>query len=841
MPEIDISQLSVFENCPIEFKEVNSNDFQDPFTTEGKIIIEPNEQGYINDALQSNILLNEKDTTVINAAVGQGKSYGIIQTVKRYYDKMQNGEDKYLIFVASPFVSLVKQYVDDIQKDANIPKEDVFNYGELGRNPEAEYVDKPIQVVTANTLLGNHGVDSFKSSKAKMDYINNLIKYSEDNDLKVVFIFDEIHDAYHNFENKFIFNLWKWKHLLLKNYVISATFNEASKIVIEFLAELTDFKIRILESKRTRFPEKQSKLHLHYSNSYYFKENTPEIVKLIKSLVTRNKNIDILCHSKTLANSIKDKKSEIGKLLHQKYGDIKLCVSENVSNNRMGNEEPKNQFSNYMDKDDISKGYQCNIGTNFKTGVSIKKENHAFVIIFPPRSTRLPFKNLYGIFSKGMNDIIQSLARQRVQGEIHIVMPTPNQFNYSSLEYSSMSTIQKELFAKFYDEVKIKNPKEDEEEVRFYPIKSQYKLLSNFYNEELYPNVKDQVEEVGKSTRNGLVAINYPTLKEFIFSDGEKFLANQYLLFGADLSAYVTYSAITNQFINCRLVELNAADVLFFEPENIRQKLAEYYKSIHGIDYFNTSEYDSFGRFLDKTRRFLFDNYTIKIKHVNSSSVVSWKTINEWKNRNFEKQILGFCIEVFYGLEHLENNTNQIFQDADISRQFYLSNGLKDGALNEFTDAKIVRFFEILKVLINKIEDSVLHYETSQTSYAYLFSKPPRDFFSGEDVVLIDELIALIEYNEYLKNNIFHLKARLNTNSLTKKKEAIYKFITEDFFEFEPDRLPTGNPRPRIKKNIRKIDLSNSNKVISYSMDNGVVIDTTDGKFEIQSNFTLEI
>ena len=43
-------------------------------------------------------------------------------------------------------------------------------------------------------------------------------------------IADEIHDAIHNFKEEYIFNLWKWKDVIIKNYIISATFNEASKV-----------------------------------------------------------------------------------------------------------------------------------------------------------------------------------------------------------------------------------------------------------------------------------------------------------------------------------------------------------------------------------------------------------------------------------------------------------------------------------------------------------------------------------------------------------------------------------------------------------------------------------
>lgn len=381
--------LDHFDSFPIEFKEVNPEDFQLVFDSSGgrisrsdfvienggdKIIIEPNDDGYINDTLQGLLELGHKNTVVINAPVGQGKSYAIIQTAKRYLDS----DERYLIFIASPFVSLVKQYNKDLI-ESGIDSNHIYTYDRIGRDSSTEYLDKSIHVITANTLLGNPGEDGFKNSDLKREYINNLVEKCERENIKVVFIYDEIHDSYQNFQQEYIFNLWKWRNVIHKNFVLSATYNEASKIVIEYLAELTDFRIQIIESERKRFIEKQSSLHLHYTSSYNYTSKTKEIVNLIKDLISQDKNIDILSYSKALAKAILDPKEELGSLLIDKFGEIKDCTSELVSNQRGENLEPTNQYDN--DK--------CNVGTNFKTGVSIKKDNHAYVIILPPRSTRL--------------------------------------------------------------------------------------------------------------------------------------------------------------------------------------------------------------------------------------------------------------------------------------------------------------------------------------------------------------------------------------------------------------------------------------------------------------------
>ena len=235
-----------FEDFPIEFKEINPEDFPN-FSVREKIIISPDEEGYICENLKHHIDLDEKNTVVINAGVGQGKTTAIIEIVKEYYENTD-----YIIFIASPFVSLVEQYYKDVIKK-DIPEKDIFRYELLGNDELTDFWHRRIHIVTANCILGNPGEDAFINSKVKRYYLNRLSKYCEKYNKKVIFIYDEIHDAIHNFKEEYIFNLWKWRNVILKNYIISATYNEASKVVIEYLAELTNDNIQIIESERKRF------------------------------------------------------------------------------------------------------------------------------------------------------------------------------------------------------------------------------------------------------------------------------------------------------------------------------------------------------------------------------------------------------------------------------------------------------------------------------------------------------------------------------------------------------------------------------------------------------------
>ncbi|MDV4140555.1 hypothetical protein CMT31_04090 [Elizabethkingia anophelis] len=183
-------QNNPFYDYPVEFKEINPSDFPN-FSVNDKISIQPDTNGYINSALQEQIDLFEKNTVVVNAAVGQGKTYSIIDIVKRYYDE----EEDYLIFIASPFVSLVKQYVNKVI-ERGIPSTQVYDYNWIGASSNmTDPKSCKVHVLTANTLLGNPGSDAFINSPAKREYINNLVQYCRESNKKVVFIYDEIHDC----------------------------------------------------------------------------------------------------------------------------------------------------------------------------------------------------------------------------------------------------------------------------------------------------------------------------------------------------------------------------------------------------------------------------------------------------------------------------------------------------------------------------------------------------------------------------------------------------------------------------------------------------------------------
>lgn len=780
---------STFNNYPIEFKEINPEDFQYIFNPNGtreerncfeiendgeKIIISPNEEGYINEELQKHIHLEHKNTVVINAAVGQGKSHAIIQTIKRFYDAMQNGGQQYLIFVASPFVSLVKQYCNDIE-EAGIPESQIYNYDNLGRNTDINYIGRAIQVITANTLLGNPGEDGFKNSDIKREYLNHLTAYCERNNIKVVFIYDELHDSFHNFKQEYIFNLWKWRNVVHKNFVLSATYNEASKVVIEYLAELTEFKIQIIESERVRFPKKQSSLHLHYSSAYNFTSSTLEIKNLISELISREKNLDILCYSKTLAKSLLSPKDEVGKLLLETYGEIKDCTSELITNQRPENEEPKNQFDNT----------KCNIGTNFKTGVSIKKENHAFIIILPPRSTRMWFRNKYGIFSGGINSVIQALARQRNKGEIHIVLPKPDKFDFSSLEHTEMNPLQKEEFENYYN--LITYHKDPEKLVKYIKLNRQDFFLKEFYENKLRRNVQQEIEVIENNlSRFNLAKLSYPTYDEFKLENGEDFLANEYPIFGEDISAYLTFAALTNQFINCTLKEVRFKPVFVFPEGEIQSLLSFVYENFFGIDHFESlGRYSNFKLFYTDIRDSLYNDYSLKLKRADNNK---WENIKPNTNtaKKFEIQLIHF-VYTLWSTGILPSNT-----DIEYTRSEYFleciahSKGIDVSEIENGKYKDRIRLYQHLNYFREKLINSLHEYNRGGEHYFCTPTNLWSGFFDDEDVSRIQDIIVLLESDTILSENVFEFKRRFQDNrTLEAKLKIFYSILVEDFLAVE--------------------------------------------------------
>ena len=793
-----------FQDFPIDFKQIDPEDFPN-LKTSKKIIICPNEDGYIDEPLQENIDISEKNTVVINAAVGQGKTTSIIRIIKKLYE--DKNED-YLIFVASPFVSLVEQYYKKIIEQG-IPESQVYRYENIGNKPNIKYTNKKIQIITVNGLLGNPGDDAFINSQAKRKYLDDLVRHCASSHKKVIFIYDEIHDAIHNFKEEYIFNLWKWRDVIHKNFILSATYNEASKVVIEYLAELTDDKVKIIESERIRIPKNQSELYLHYNPAKYYNNENDNIARVVSDIISRGKKIDILCYSKNLADSIiKEKHKGIGGVLYTKYDKLNNCTSDLVYNQRLDKLEPQNRYDNN----------KCNVGTNFKTGVSIEKKNHAFLIILPPYGSKLPFKNSYGIFSGGVNSIIQALARQRKRGgEIHLILPPPDEFEYSSLPFKKNQN-QFNAFVNFYEAIKSKIKTSNK--VLYIPTGLQNMLIYDFYEDKLKKNIESEIKAVKEAKRADKLSLNFPDFKSYVLNHGEEYLANTFKFTGGDLSAFVTYSAITNQFINCNLKGFSANSTFTFE-EGVKQMLLElYFENYVDEDMYHLYKSgNDFYFYLEFKNDFFKYKINLKIDKDNIS-------IKPNKNPVVESHLLGFVQKYLYPNSEFTKSRfypNGTLVDYEYQRKDYFLTCISrvsevdlSGDLRGINVAR-VQSFNTLSYFRNKLIENI---KTSSSSgkgeFKYLPKTAFGDFVLDSEVERFESMIDYLTNEDYfIKNNIFNFNQFRFKNTYTTKQKvkSFYSIILNDFFENEDYKLSIGR-----RQNVKIINgthpIPNANEVL---------------------------
>ncbi len=582
---------------PIEFKRLSPKDFSPDYIVVNNTIgeLEPDESGYIGNSLMEKISLEEKNTVIINTGVGTGKSTACINIAKSYLEQYDNnGKPKYVVVFVAPFISLINQYHKKLV-EAGIEPRIIFNYLRLNTGNIKIAANAKVHLITINTLIGNYGDDSFFQSRDRRSYVDEIITQCEKKGKKVVFIFDEIHDSIQNFQQRFIFNLWKWKYVVHKSFVLSATFTESSKVVIKYLADLTDDKIQLLESKRVKQKEGLSNLHLCFLNNFSYSAEDEEIASFIETELDKGKKVHILTFSEKLANEIATPKKQkgaatkhslLGKLLLNNTPGINLCTSKT-----------KASFNEN----------KCNVGTTFKTGISMEGGNISLFIIAPPKSS-YPDK-YFGIFSDGTTPIIQAVARLRNgdNNDIFIITPSPSLLIKNPTNYSGVDNyLTRVSRIPSLRNVKIQNRRED-----YYSTEEQFGILNKYMSATLtiarkgIENHNHQTVFI-KNRSKTKPRLDFPTLDEFIITDGDRFLASEYSIYGANPAAYIVWASYNNQFVNCTLKSIYEEEPLTLKEGEIVNKLIEIFKEKYehprNIDDVSEKElFDSFYKFITET------------------------------------------------------------------------------------------------------------------------------------------------------------------------------------------------------------------------------------------------
>ncbi|MBI9040277.1 DEAD/DEAH box helicase family protein [Lutibacter sp.] len=532
------SQGFKVKDLDIVYRKFSKEDFSESEFTVVENEVTPNSEGYVSDEIlqvvEENI--NEENSVVINAATGQGKTTAVFKAIKKHFEETND-----IIVVAVPLRSLVSKYAEkirnEISDDAVATIFDLENSTNIGHFNWI--ISRRIHIVTVNLLLRNSG-DFFEQKEIKKKYLNDFILRANQRNRKLVFFFDEIHSAIHNFTSENIFSFLKFQSITRKIYYISATYNEASLMVVRMLSNLTKFNILLINSDRKRKPK--AELHLLITPKRYSGNNTMELMLILKSIITEaitsNTPLNILTYTRTLA------KSFVGEG-NNKLDDYVFSIFKefNVLDKlKLHVSKPSNILS--QDSTEINKN-NINIGTTFNTGIDIT--NGTFIIVMPDSTVLGDSLGKYGIFTDGVNSIFQAIGRMRGEGKIYVVMGKtknliyPVRTNYAiDLELS-----QYHRFKNHY---------------KSFPYESNddSKILKKYYNKK-YTKTENEINnyQILDSNRGMGLTLRYPSYLEWVMEYAQKYLTLEYLFYGKCLTPIVIWSAIHNQFHNCNLKSIN--------------------------------------------------------------------------------------------------------------------------------------------------------------------------------------------------------------------------------------------------------------------------------------------
>lgn len=617
-------------NTPIDYFKLEKDLFvKDGFNYTKEEIRFNNKTPYLEGGAHfSNLDIEKKETIVFNFQVGKGKSSILGLTVAEYY------AEGYSILICSPYIKLIEKEIQTVldlfhkntkrSKFAELLNWPVEEYS-LGRdkvffthdysmvNPlvdlfesDIAVADRPIHLLTINNLLGNPGENRLYQSGYKQRYIDKLLTLWKDE--KVVFFFDEIHESTETFKSIFLPNLFRWQGIVSKIFISSATFTASSVPIIKALGSLTDKNITIYESERKK-NSVQSNLSLHIMPSVYgykTKYFLNHLGSIIKAYQEKEVPVNIITSSKILAENVAEMFFE-NKVIKEN-SDLKDTPSLDYINLCTADTELK-----FNDT-------QNNIGTTFKTGVNLANPNSVLVIIFPSIFSDSTYNN-YGIFSDGVQSIIQTIGRMRNGGDIHLVISNPK----SLIEYDYPDIIKG--FTNAYEY--LNQNRSYEEVVKAYKERFE-KLESSVL--EMEENIR-KISLLDATMKNNF-GFWYPNIHEFLIEYSQLILLNhKNPSFGREISPYVLWACLNNQFANATLkniYHLGSKQTMNISAKNAKEVFKEIYATKQEELFKHSFRHlvNNLGELLNTTGE---GNSSIPIKYLmNDKSLTSAVLINRY-------------------------------------------------------------------------------------------------------------------------------------------------------------------------------------------------------------------
>ncbi|MDN3690790.1 hypothetical protein QWZ06_00135 [Chryseobacterium tructae] len=394
-----------------------------------------------------------------------------------------------------------------------------------------------------------------------------------------------------------------------------------------------------------------------------------------------------------------------------------------------------------------------------------------------------------------------------------------------------MTKEQIDVFSRNYDLVKHYKSLDQKEKINYIPLALQDKLIYSFYKNDLKANVQSGIDTVSEIDRKQLARLDFPSYKNFKLNESEDYLASSFGFFGGDLSAYMTYCAFTNQFVNCYLKGFEYKQVLWFTEENIQKHLNEYFDEYFGEAYIErVFELSNFRKSYEEFRNKLFNEFDLKFKRIKTEDTKkepTWSNIHEYKNSIFEQELLRFIAFKYYGRSYFYHaDYARKSRDTGYTRSQYFIDGIASALhvnLEEgnYSDeyVKRVQAFLNLNYFREKLTRTIAHHRRGSVRYNYLPVNPFPEFILTEDISKFHETIEYFSnVDKYISNEVYSFKRRVN-DTFEKNKTSFYKILIEDFFEYEKrensPQLLIYNKKQPVLPHIVTRALPDSSRVIN--------------------------
>jgi len=470
-------------------------------------------------------------------------------------------------------------------------------------------------------------------------------------------------------------------------------------------------------------------------------------------------------------------------------------------------------YNEDLDLDDIANkrftNEKINLGTNFSTGANIEKINHKYIIILPKRTSIDFFKNK-GIFTSGYNALIQTIARQRIPGDIYIYMPTPYGLSKNSLPFDEELINQ---ISEFFDKFRKKEVK-----INYSDINDEVDTLNNVYSKLIEKNSLAR-QNISNTNRNGMNSLNYFSKERFILSKGETYLSNEF--FNGDISTFTFYYAITNQFLNCKLSTISFNGSIELDNENFLESISSLYNDYAEqivIEEMPFIEDVIFGkvRIKDYFSEFTILNNLLQFNDIDNILVGLEKATYSQKNqikRHLLLQVMTRGREEDIALS--SENINKLLA------KIYFASCIKFAIENTYLDEH-GRYYKLISenhkyyfdnnterriAIYNKWKKFIDVINSEINSEDYLLSTEPSDAFKQlfQNENMNEILTELISIDRVLKIQFFSFK-----DSYENTKDEIsffYKKLLEYFFD--KNKNYKYIQRDRFHKEVKLKDLSN--------------------------------